>query len=100
MIQLQHHLLEKQLLIFIIKKPERNEHFGRRTSFRKPRKTTKRIDRVIEGKAVVDPMKNSVIIAHELREEYFPIVSRSIVLRKLNENELFCRSKETVDKWK
>lgn len=55
----------------------------------RPRKTTRRVDKVIKRKAVVDPKKNAAIIACELREENLADVSRSTVSRRLNEVGLF-----------
>lgn len=43
-------------------------------------------------------MKDYVIMAYKLQKEYFALVNRSVVSRRLNEMGIFCRNKETVEK--
>lgn len=57
----------------------------------KPRKTTKRVDKIIKTKSIADVKKTAVDISRELREEYLADVSRSTISRRLKEVGLIGR---------
>lgn len=57
----------------------------------RPRKTTKRIDRIIKRKSVADSKKTASDIAAELQEENVANISRCTVSRRLHDVGLFGR---------
>lgn len=57
----------------------------------RPRITTKRVDKIIKRKAIVDVKKNAAVIARELREENLADISQSTVSRRLTAVGLFGR---------
>lgn len=57
----------------------------------RPRKTSKKVDRVIKRKSTADVKKTAAEIARELQDENLADVSRSTVTRRLHDVELFGR---------
>lgn len=58
----------------------------------RPRKTTKRMDKMIKRKSISDVKKTAIDISRELREENLADVSRSTVSRRLKEVGLIGRA--------
>ena len=58
----------------------------------RPRKTTKRLDRIIRRKSTADPKKTAVDIAREMAEEHQVELSSKTVGRRLNDAGLEARS--------
>ena len=57
----------------------------------RPRKTSKKLDRIIKCKSTADVKKTAVEIARELKDENLANVSRSTVTRRLHDVGLFGR---------
>lgn len=58
----------------------------------RPRKTTKRVDKIIKRKSITDVKKTAMDISRELREENLADVSRSTISRRLKEVGLIGRA--------
>lgn len=57
----------------------------------RPRKTSKKVDRIIKRKSTADVKKTTTEIARELKDENLANVSRSTVTRRLHDMGLFGR---------
>lgn len=78
-------LIDKSTVNRIIAKYKSTNSLVDKPRSGRPRKTTKRVDKMIKRKSVADVKKTAMDISRELREENLADVSRSTISRRLKE---------------